>query len=73
MRLLSFSNAPVTSSGLDGVAKAGSTCFSVACVAASNCGNSRPISSAASAAITQLAPELLTATKRRPRGLPPCR
>ena len=70
---LSVSSAPVTSIGFTGVAKPGSTAFILAFVAGGISASGRPKASAASAAMTQLAPELLTTTTRSLFGRQPFR
>ena len=59
--------------GLLVVAKPGSDLRIVASVAGARRASCRPSLSAASAAITQLAPELLITTSRRPAGFHPLR
>ncbi len=72
-RRLFDSSAAVTSIGLVVVAKPGSTSFSAATVSGWKRPSGRSSSVARSAAMTQLAPELLMATRRRPSGRQPLR
>ena len=72
-RLLSDSSAAVMSTGFFVVAKPGRIDFSSACVASASGASGMPASVAASAVITQTAPELLIATSRRPFGVQPFR
>ena len=67
-RLLSVSNAAVMSTGFVFVAKVGRISVRACEVSGVNCVNCKPLSAAASAPRTQIAPELLTMARRRPRG-----
>ncbi len=63
---------PVTSSGLFGVPKAGSTARSAAFVSSARRGTATPAASAWSAAISQTPPEMETRPNRRSRTCPTC-
>ena len=72
-RRLLESSAAVRSMGLVVVAKDGSSLFSESRVSGLSVAISRPAKVAASAAITQVAPEPEMATSRRPFGFQPLR